>query len=323
MMKKLIFARHACVSGFIFDLRLLHLSVTVFLLLLCSTVALAQEDASQENGALPQTAAEGDASPASGKQSKSEDQLEEKSFSFSPHRPNYCLAITYNDNPNEDVYPDVGREVPNNYEANFQISLKVLMFKDLFKGRGKLFFAYTQRSWWQVYNSSSPFRETNYEPEAFLSVNTDFPNVPLLRNTYCLVGFAHQSNGQGEELSRSWNRLYLEFIVKTDHFMLGLKPWFRIPESDETDDNPDIDEYLGYGKLYGAYKLSDFIFSFALCNNLRFDENRNGIELGLSYALRNNLRLYLQYYNGYGESLIDYNNLTNRIGFGFMINDWL
>jgi phospholipase A1 len=38
--------------------------------------------------------------------------------------------------------------------------------------------------------------------------------------------------------------------------------------------------------------------------------------------MMNNLRLYLQYFNGYGESLIDYKNYTNRIGCGIMINDW-
>jgi phospholipase A1 len=323
MIKNRMIARHMHVPGLTIDSRLLHISVTIFLLLICGTVALAQENASQETDALSETPTKEDASPAAGKQSKSQIPAEDKPFSFTPHRPNYFLAVTYNDNPNEEVYPDVGREVPNNYEADFQLSIKVLILKDLFKGRGKLFFAYTQRSWWQIYNTSAPFRETNYEPEVFLRFNTDFPDLPWLGNKYFLLGFAHQSNGQGEDLSRSWNRLYIEFIAKTDKYMLGLKPWYRVPESAETDDNPDIDRYLGYGELYGAYKFSNLICSFLFRNNVRFDENRSGIELGLSYTLRNNLRLYLQYYNGYGESLIDYNNFTNRIGFGFIINDWL
>ena len=310
-------------SGRIIDFRLRHISATLFLLLLCSNIALALENTPQENNTSPTTPTKRETSPGSTKPSKSEEEAEDKTFSVTPHRPNYFLAITYNDNPNEKVYPDVGRDVPNNYEAKFQLSIKVLILKDLFKGRGNLFFAYTQRSWWQIYNTSAPFRETNYEPEAFLRLNFNYPAIAWLRQKYLFIGFAHQSNGQGEDLSRSWNRFYLEFFAATDNFMLGLKPWYRVPENAATDDNPDIDEYLGYGKLYGAYKFRDLVFSFTLYNNLRFDENRNSLELGLSYALKNNLRLYLQYYNGYGESLIDYNNFTHRVGFGFIINDWL
>jgi phospholipase A1 len=198
----------------------------------------------------------------------------------------------------------------------------MLLWNDIFNKNIDLYGAYTQMSLWQIYNNSSPFRETNYEPELFLKFDTDF-NVLGLRNRLFLFGFDHQSNGQSGAFSRSWNRIYIEFIASRGNFVIGLKPWYRIPEKEEDDDNPDIEKYLGYGQLWGAYKWKDVVFSFLFRNNLRTDENKCGIEAGCSYGLTHNLRIYLQYFNGYGESLIDYNNSTNRIGLGFMINDWL
>jgi phospholipase A1 len=323
-MKKTIFpVRAARTTGRTIAIRKISLSLTLILVLFCPGPTLAQDNSASEQPALQSPPAAPQAPQATDTTSDPDDETKEKKFFFTVHRPNYFLGFTYNDNPNKATYAQAGREVPNNYEAKFQLSFKIRLKQNLIYGKGDLYAAYTQASWWQIYNTSAPFRETNYEPELFLRFNTDFPVLAGLRNKQVLIGFAHQSNGQGGDLSRSWNRVYLEFIARKGDFMLALKPWYRIPENARTDDNPDIDEYLGYGKLYGAYKLGNLVFSFTLHNNLRFDENRSGIELGLSYALQSNLRLYVQYYNGYGESLIDYNNFTNRIGAGIMINDWL
>ena len=243
-------------------------------------------------------------------------------FDVTLHRPNYFLPVTYNDNPNAETYEQAGRSVPNEYEAKFQLSLKMLIWDDIFKNNGDLYGAYTQLSLWQIYDDSSPFRETNYEPELFLKFDTDI-DVLGLQNRLLLIGINHQSNGQSGSFSRSWNRIYVEFIATRGNFVVGLKPWYRIPENDEDDDNPDIYKYLGYGQLWGAYKWGRSVFSFTLRNNLRPSDNKGGIEVGWSFGLTDNLRLYLQYFNGYGESLIDYDNATNRIGIGVMINDWL
>lgn len=248
--------------------------------------------------------------------------IQKNPFAVSLYRPNYFLGVTYNTNPNRKLYESVGMDAPKKYEAKFQLSIRMLVWPNLFKGKADLYAAYTQLCFWQIYKFSSPFRETNYEPELFLSFGTNF-NALGLTNRLVNFGFVHQSNGKGGALSRSWNRIFMEFIAGRGNFVTGLKAWYRIPESAKNDDNPDIEHYLGYGRIFGAYKYRKNVFSVLFHNNLRFNDNKGSIELGWSYPIINRVRLYVQYFNGYGESLADYNVSSNRIGIGLMINDWI
>jgi phospholipase A1 len=244
-------------------------------------------------------------------------------FSLSTHRQNYFLPLAYNSNSNREAYNSAGENKPSNIEVKFQLSFKVLLWEKMFWGNGDLFFGYTQLSFWQLYDKelSSPFRETNYEPEVFFKFDTDF-NVLGLRNRLITFGFNHESNGKGGELSRSWNRVFAVLAADRGNFFIALKPWYRIPEDDDDDDNPNIEKYMGYGELFGGYQLKGHVFSFMLRNNLR-QNNRGAVELGWSYPIMTNLRLYAQYFNGYGESLVDYDHSVNRIGIGVMLNDWI
>jgi phospholipase A1 len=245
-------------------------------------------------------------------------------FAITPHRQNYFLPVTYNNSPNKDTYVFAAEDEPNKFEVKYQISFKLLLLEKMIRGNGDLFFAYTQLSLWQLYDEalSSPFRETNYEPEMFIKFDTDF-NVLGLRNRLITIGFNHESNGRGGDLSRSWNRLFAVFVAERGNFVIALKPWFRIPEDEENDDNPHIEKYMGYGELYGAYRLKKNVFSYMFRNNLRVNDNKGAVELGWSYPIHLNLRSYVQYFYGYGESLVDYNHLTNRVSVGIMLNDWL
>lgn len=255
---------------------------------------------------------------------KEEKKVRDSRFGLTPHRQNYFLAVTYDSDPNTETYEFAGEEEPKHFEVKFQLSFKLLVWDNMFRGNGDLFFAYTQCSWWQLYDqaSSSPFRETNYEPEVFLKFDTDF-DVFGLKNRIFVIGLNHESNGRGGILSRSWNRIYADFIAERGNFVIGLKPWYRLPEDEEDDDNPKIEKYLGHGELFGAYRKKGHVFSFMLRNNLRRDENKGAVELGWSYPIAPNLRVYLQYFNGYGESLVDYNDYSNRIGVGVMLFDWI
>ena len=250
-------------------------------------------------------------------------------FLLVPHRPNYILPVSYNSTPNDEPFgyePGTFDEL----EMKFQVSLKVKLGEGMFGGMGNLYAAYTNRSWWQAYNSerSSPFRETNHEPELFLLYDTDWHFMGM-RASSLIMGISHQSNGQGGTLSRSWNRLFLNLILEKGDFVLSLKPWYRVPESEKKDpddpsgdDHPDINRYMGSGELGILYRKKKNTLTFLVRNNLKKD-NKGAVEIGWSYPLSGGIKGYVQFFDGYGESLIDYDHRNTRIGAGFLLGDWL
>ena len=250
-------------------------------------------------------------------------------FTLMAHKPNYFLAGAYNSkgyNPDlfREQYGDPSIEF-DKAEAQFQISLKVPLGVGLFD-RFDIYAAYTNRSFWQVYNSdiSSPFRETNHEPELWAQFTPSW-EVLGFTNLANSFGIVHQSNGQGGVLSRSWDRIYANFVFARGNFALGFKPWVRISEDAESDDNPDISDYMGHFELRAGYRWNEQVFSIMSRNNLESGFDRGAVELGWSFPLWKYpyLKGYIQYFYGYGESLIDYNQRVNRIGIGISLNDWL
>jgi len=244
-------------------------------------------------------------------------------FTLTARKPNYVL-VTYMAQPNQAPYEFTGSpDRLQNQEVKFQLSFQTKMADDLFGGNGDLWFGYTQVSWWQLFNHdvSAPFRETNYEPEFHLSFLTSYEVLGLkLRSVD--AGFVHQSNGRAEPLSRSWNRVFADFQAVRGDFALSFRPWLRIKEDPATDDNPDIRNYLGWYELRAFYHWRGQVFSF-MGRNLFDGDGRYNAELGWSFPIAGKLRGMVQWYNGYGESLIDYNYRMNRIGVGVLLTDWL
>jgi phospholipase A1/A2 len=244
-------------------------------------------------------------------------------YSLTAYRPNYILPVTYNSKKNiepfKQAYPDVGMD---DIEAKFQISFKAQLWD--INDKWNLWAAYTQENWWQVYNDdeSAPFRETNYQPEIFAAYTPDAGflgfNVAALT-----LGFNHQSNGRSEVLSRSWNRIIAGAALERGNWVMNPRVWWRIPEDDEDDDNPRTDDFYGYGDLRLGYNWNDMNFAALLRNNLRSDENRGAVQLDWTFPLNRRFKGYVQWFYGYGESMIDYDEKTNRIGIGVMLTDWL
>ncbi|MCL7745269.1 phospholipase A [Guyparkeria hydrothermalis] len=259
---------------------------------------------------------------------RSEKSGERNPFVIRGYKPNYIMPLTYT--PTDLSRPEYDFD-PQHAETKFQLSFQFDWFQDPLGDNTSLYFGYTQLSLWQTYNSSalgadedasSPFRETNYEPELGLNVDTNFKLAGLTFRR-ARLSVIHTSNGQGGDRSRSWNRLATGIAFGRGHFAGRLRGWYRIPDPDEHDNNPDITDYMGHGDLQLAYKWNGQTIAATLRNNLDFDENRGAIEVGYSFPLSNRIKGYVQYFNGYGESLIDYNRSVSRIGMGIALTDWL
>lgn len=266
--------------------------------------------------------------------------LKNNSSLITPYNRNYILPFSYNDDVNpapfQALYPSAD---VYNLEVKFQLSLQAKVADNIFSGFGSgfgsdldldLWGSYTQKSWWQLYNTeqSAPFRETNYEPEIFLRLMRDEANNEILgfKNRLVSFGFAHQSNGRGTSLSRSWNRLFLSAEFDKDNLLIIPRIWWRIPEDEDNDDNPDLYKYLGYGDLKIAYEMGEHLFSTTITNNLESDENKGSIQLDWTFPFpwtaSKRFKGYVQYFNGYAESLIDYNEYTKRVSVGIVLTDW-
>lgn len=266
-----------------------------------------------------------------GERSIFEKQASSNPFAILPHKPSYILPYTYS-KPREDPYGDIlqGEEF-DDVEIKFQVSLKFLLSENFFANGWNVHAAFTSTSWWQAYNSdiSAPFRETNYEPEIIFSYNKHWSlwGIPVSHSSLSLN---HQSNGKSGILSRSWNRVIAGIVTTSDELVWNARVWWRIPEDEKDfptdidgDDNPNIEKYMGYGDLGLLWKLPrqhnlDMLFR----NNFRSD-NKGAIQLGWSFPLHKHLRGYVEYFNGYGESLIYFDEHVQRFGIGVKLTDWL
>jgi len=251
-----------------------------------------------------------------------------------PYRKNY-LIVRESNHPNTLPYspaPGHSTTVPmgwDNLETKFQISVKAEImryrsmhffgFKDF-----RLWGAYTQQSNWQSFNTrnSSPFRNTNYEPELIATFGTGHDNGLKLVN----IGLVHQSNGQSLPQSRSWNRVYLQGGWEWgSNFSLLARGWWRIPENAQQDDNPDIQNYIGRADAVLRWDPDkNQSISLLLRNNLNLGQNRGFTQLDWSTPVQfgKSAKLFVQVTDGFGESLIDYNYRQRTFGMGIAFRDW-
>ena len=252
-------------------------------------------------------------------------------FLLTPFKPIYILPGRWSNNVNEQ--PHSGNVSPdyiapagvnyNNVEMRFQLSFKTKVLQNFFWGHGDLWVAYTQVSHWQIYNVnlSRPFREVNYEPELILNFPVKF-KIFGFKARMIGLSFDHQSNGKSDPFSRSWNRIIFHAGLERKNWSVYIRPWFRMTDAKE--DNPDISEYVGRGDVNVIYTKNGNILSFIGSHNLNFNyKSRGNVSFSWSYPIKNNLKGYLLLSHGYGETLIDYNNLQTTVGLGVSLIEWL
>lgn len=252
-------------------------------------------------------------------------------FLLSPYKPIFVLPVRWSSKPNEQPFSGNGNPnyvaEPgvdyNNIEAKLQLSFKAKVLEGIFWGKGDLWIAYTQKSHWQLYNAtmSRPFREINYEPEVILNFPVNFEFLGI-KTRMLGVAFNHESNGKSLPFSRSWNRIIFHAGFERGDWTVYIRPWLRLRQ--EADENPDINDYIGRAELNVIYTHNNNVFSFIGSHNLHFTETlRGGGTFSWSYPIQGNLKAQLQISHGFGEALIDYNNVQTTVGVGICLVEWL
>ncbi|WP_459041462.1 phospholipase A [Stenotrophomonas sp. PSU-St19] len=215
-------------------------------------------------------------------------------------------------------------QVLDSAELKFQISFKTKIAENLFGDNGDIWAGYTQSSRWQAYNGedSRPFRETNYEPEVMMVFRNGY-SIGGWRGRMTGIALNHQSNGRADPLSRSWNRVMLNIGLDRENWALVLRPWYRIPETRSDDNNPDIEDYMGRGDATLTWNRNGHEVSLMARHSLRTGSRSHGaLQLDYGFPISNLLRGHVQIFDGYGESLIDYNHKATYVGVGVSLLEW-
>lgn len=239
--------------------------------------------------------------------------------------------------PYEPFYFLAGPDAPS---VKFQVSIKYRLVNTEIgedgEGEGWLYrharwmdglhLAYTQRSLWDIQAASAPFLDSSYMPELLYErPNLIDPEHGWLERIGAQIGVKHESNGKDGADSRSLNIGYVRvpFVFGDENnFYVSLEPraWFYF---EDMSDNPDLPDYRGYIdlKLKAGWARGLQVAGWLRAGK---DFDRGSAQVDVTYPLHNllsrsfSLYLQAQYFNGYGESLLYYNQRSEiwRVGIG-------
>ncbi|WP_313333248.1 phospholipase A, partial [Comamonas sp.] len=263
-------------------------------------------------------------------------------FSFRGYRPlsvSFAVGDKVNRQPSS-LNPVNSATTETDYqkqEMRIQLSVRTKLAQNLLtdpngKLRDSLWIGYTGLSYWQVFNSdlSRPFRTTDHQPEIFYVYPTTAQLPFGWRWRYSGIGLEHQSNGQSDPLSRSWNRTYLMTGFELDNrLQLQAKIWHRINESAEDDNNPNIQNYIGRSELKLGWNVNQRNWMGVTARGSLNGHGKGSGRVEWMHTLgdgwmggKSNLRLHAQVFHGYGDSLIDYNYKRTVFSLGFSLLDF-
>lgn len=236
-------------------------------------------------------------------------------YFLSSYKQNYLLPISLSSGYNENYWNEEGSM--KDVEAAFQVSVKYPLALDVTPVGGDIYITYTSKTNWQVYSDDQPVRETSHEPEILIDFGQDW-EFGEIQNTNILLGLSQKTNGRSGGEERAWNRAFADFIFAHKDFSLSARAW--IPFSEETGDtNKDMSDYLGYHELNGRYYWQDQTFSAK--TSWAFGEGHHSVTLGWSKPLTKAFSVYLEGFYGYGDTLVDFDNKTERISIGFIFTN--
>lgn len=214
--------------------------------------------------------------------------------------------------------PSVGpKATKQNTNVKFQISIAQRLTRSTLPWGTYLYLFYTQKCFWNILENSMPMTGLNFNPGIGITKPLFVKNRYIGKMTFMVE---HESNGRDSIWSRSWNRVALAAnIMVTRNLMVHGKIWYPIVDGMN---NKDIVDYCGFFQ-FGAQVLSNnkrFVGNITIVKHKGWNMNSNVIvDLGFRIFRKENQYLYLQFYNGYGEGLLEYNKFHSQIRVGLLI----
>lgn len=212
--------------------------------------------------------------------------------------------------------PAIGPKISKyNTNVKFQISIAQRLTRSTLPWGTYLYLFYTQKCFWNVLEESLPMTDLNFNPGIGITKPLFVKNRYIGKMTFLIE---HESNGRDSIQSRSWNRVALAGnVMVTKNLMVHAKAWIPIVDGQN---NKDIVDYCGFCQFGFQVISDDRRFSGGLTVVPRKHFGCNTI-LDLSYRIfkRDNQFLFLQYYNGYGEGLLEYNKYHSQLRIGILI----
>ncbi|MDE7473684.1 MAG: phospholipase A [Muribaculaceae bacterium] len=215
--------------------------------------------------------------------------------------------------------PAIGQKITReNTNVKFQISIAQKLTRSTLPWNTYLYLYYTQKVFWNVLENSMPMTDLNFNPGIGLC-------KPLFTRDRFIgkltLQIEHESNGRDSIWSRSWNKVSLGAnIIIDNNLMVHGKIWLPIVDGEN---NKDILKYSGIYQI-GTSILSNsrrWSANVVLVKRKNWNPfNYNTIlELAFRLSPRQNQYLFMQYYNGYGEGLLEYNKFHSQLRFGIVI----
>lgn len=204
----------------------------------------------------------------------------------------------------------------HNSDVKFQLSISQRLTKSKLPFDSYLFIQYTQKAFWDVFRESLPMRDLNFNPGIGLG------HLIIRHNKYigkAYLMLEHESNGRDSIDSRSWNKITLSCaLVLNDNWETQFKTWIPIIDGEN---NKDILKYNGIFQFAVNYRTCNKRLQIGALITQRkawFGFNTQ-LELSYKFNKRENQFFFIQYYNGYGENLLEYNQYKNMLRVGFVI----
>lgn len=201
-------------------------------------------------------------------------------------------------------------------DAHFQFSIRQRLTKSRLPFNTYLMLNYTQKSFWDIYAKSSPFKDNNYNIGVGVG-KVIIHNGAVRGGAFLQV--EHESNGRDGDESRSWNMISLAGRYNYNvQLVFGFKVWIPFVDGEQ---NEDLLDYRGLGTVTANYLSKNKRWWLTTEFTPRKGWGNLNSLVTVSYKLhpKHNQFLYLRFYDGMGESLLDYNRYEINLRVGFCI----